>query len=101
MIIKEVTETESILRHHDDVVPDPDLEMRWGGHPDPYIRGGERSKKNGPFRPQFVLKIRGGLGPFPGSATVMTENNSGPICFQRNDQCFWVSLSGILMSLEI
>ena len=31
----------------------------------------------------------------------MTENNSGLICFQRNDQCFGVSLPGILMSLEI
>ena len=36
MIIKEVTETESILAYHDDAVPDPDLEMRGrGGHPDP------------------------------------------------------------------
>ena len=34
MIIKEVTETESILAYHDDVVPDPDLEIREGGHPD-------------------------------------------------------------------
>ena len=34
MIIKEVTETESILAYHDDVVLDPDLEIR-GGHPDP------------------------------------------------------------------
>ena len=34
MIIKEVTETESILAYHDDAVPDPDLEIR-GGHPDP------------------------------------------------------------------
>ena len=32
MIIKEVTET---LAYHDDVVPDPELEMRVGGHPDP------------------------------------------------------------------
>ena len=35
MIIKEVTETESILAYHDDAVPDPDLEIREGGHPNP------------------------------------------------------------------
>ena len=80
-------------------MPDPDLEIR-GGHPNPY--GGEGGlKKNRFFGPQFVLKIRGGPGPFPGSATVMIENNSGPICFQRNDQCFWVTLPWILISLEI
>ena len=31
MIIKEVTETEIILAYHDDVGPDPDLEIRGGG----------------------------------------------------------------------
>ena len=35
MIIKEVTETESILAYHDDAVPDPDLKIREGGHPNP------------------------------------------------------------------
>ena len=42
------------------------------GHPDPEIRGGGLKKKNPPLRPQFGLKIRGGVGlpgPFPGSVT--------------------------------
>ena len=30
-MIKEVTETESILAYHDDAVLDPDLEIRGGG----------------------------------------------------------------------
>ena len=81
MIIKEVTETLSILAYHDDVMPDPDLEIR--GSSRPLDKAGRTVSK----------KI--------GSATVMIENNSGSICFQRNDQCFWVSLPGILMSLEI
>jgi len=62
--------------------------MRGGGvgHPETEIMGaGGRSPKNfsRPFGLQFGLKIRGGPGPFPGSATVKTENNSGPICFQK------------------
>ena len=101
MIIKEVTETESILAYHDDAVPDPDLEIREGGSTKP-LRGGGRSQKKSAFQASVWSKNKGGAGPFPGSATVMTENNSGPICFfQRNDQCFGVSLPGILMSLEI
>ena len=76
---------------------DPDLEIR-GGHPDPQIWGGRVvSKKKSAFQASVWSKNKGG----PGSATVMTENNSGPICFQRNDQCFGVSLPGILISLEI
>ena len=63
MIIKEVTETESILAYHDDAVPDPDLEIREGGSSKP-LRGGGQSQKNRPFRPQFHVKIRGG-GPLP------------------------------------
>ena len=102
MIIKEVTETESILAYHDDVVPDPDLEIRGGeGSSRPLDKGGRAvSKKKLAFLASVWSKNKG-AGPFPGSATVMTENNTGPICFQRNDQCFWVSLLGILMSLEI
>ena len=41
-------------------VPDPDLEITGGGHPDPLIRGeGGRSKNKG----------GGPTGPCPGSAT--------------------------------
>ena len=46
---------------------DPDLQIRWGGHPDPGIKG-EGSPKNflRLFGPQFGLKIRGaGPGPAP------------------------------------
>ena len=36
-------------------VPDADLEIRGGGHPDPYIRGGSLQKKFfRPLGPQFV-----------------------------------------------
>ena len=34
-----------------------------GGHPDPVIGGGVLKKKFPPFRLQFGLKIRGGVGP--------------------------------------
>ena len=39
-------------------VPDPDLEIRWGGgsaHPDPYIRGGWSLKKF--FRPSGLSLV--------------------------------------------
>ena len=51
-------------------MPDPDLEIRWGGgggdHPDPSLdKGGAGSPKNffPLFGPQFGLKIRGGGPP--------------------------------------
>ena len=50
---------------------DADPQIRWGGHPDPEIKG-EGSPKIffRLFGPQFGLKIRGaGPGPSPGSAT--------------------------------
>ena len=43
-------------------MPDPDLQIRGGGHPEPLIRGeGERSTKNffWSFGPKFDLKIWG------------------------------------------
>ena len=44
-------------------VPDPDLDIRGGSHPDPEIRGGSVSKKFfWLFGPQFNLKISGGAG---------------------------------------
>ena len=59
-------------------MPDPDLEIR-GGHPNPY--GGEGGSKKIGLSVLSFVKNKGGAGPFPGSATVMTENNSGLICF--------------------
>ena len=47
-------------------MPDPDLEIREGGsHPGPEIRGGGVISQNifSPFRPQFGLQNKGGLGP--------------------------------------
>ena len=83
---------------------DPDLEIRGGeGSSRPLDKGGRAvSKKKLAFLASVWSKNkRGGPGPFPGSANVMIENNSGPICFQRNDQCFWVSLLEIFMLLEV
>ena len=52
---------------------DPDLDIMGGGG----VGVGERlvSKKKvfWPFEPQFSLKIRGVLGPSPGSATVLVQ----------------------------
>ena len=50
---------------------DPDLQVEVGGsHPDPEIRGASLKKNYfQPFRHQFGLKIIGGPGPSPGSAT--------------------------------
>ena len=46
---------------------DPDIQKAGGrgggGHPDPVIGGGVLKKKFPPFRLQFGLKIRGGVGP--------------------------------------
>ena len=48
-------------------MPDPDLEIREGGsHPGPEIRGGGGVISQNifsPFRPQFGLQNKGGLGP--------------------------------------
>ena len=50
-------------------VPDPDLEIgAWGGG-----EAGLPQKFFWPFRPQFGLKIRGGLSPSPRSATVLVQ----------------------------
>ena len=50
-------------------VPDPDLKIGrgWGGHPEPYIRGGAVSKiiLFRPLGPQFSLKIGGARPPGP------------------------------------
>ena len=59
-------------------MPDPDLEIRWGGgngHPDPYIRGEGRpvSKKNfSVLRASVWSEISGGGSP--GSATAYIRN---------------------------
>ena len=55
-------------------VPDPDLKIRWragGGHPDPWVRVEPvlQNKIFSPFGLPYGLKIRGALGPSPGSAT--------------------------------
>ena len=55
-------------------MPDLDLEIRGGSHPEPLIRGGGGLQKKffWPFGPQFGLKIGGDpapLGPSPGSTT--------------------------------
>ena len=57
-------------------VPDPDLEIRWGGgHPDPWIKGwggGVPVSRYNFFRASFWSKNKGGPGPpgpLPGSAT--------------------------------
>ena len=60
MIIKEVTETESILAYHDDTVPDPDLEIRGGRSSRPLDkRGRVVSKKNQPFRASVWSENKG------------------------------------------
>ena len=49
-------------------MPDPDLEIRGSGHPDPYIKGGGSpppSKFFWPLGPHYGLKIRGGEPPGP------------------------------------
>ena len=68
--------------------PDPEIrggrssrprDKGWrGGHPDPEIRGGGAVAKKifRPFGPQFGLKIGGGPGPSPGSATATIVLNN-------------------------
>ena len=72
-------------------MPDTDLEIRGGGHPE----GGPVSKKKffWPFGPEFGLKIRAGggvagaPGPLPGSATATSDNQISMI-FQRQITVF-------------
>ena len=62
-------------------MPDTDLEIRGGGgggdHPDPPLDKGSPVSKNffPLFGPQLGLKIRGGPGPSPGSATEVSCSN--------------------------
>ena len=44
-------------------MPDPDLDIRGGGHPDPEIRGVVPKNCFREFGPQFGLKIRGEAPP--------------------------------------
>ena len=48
-------------------LPDPDLEIRWGGRSSRPLDKGGRSPKNffSPFGTQFGLKIKGGWAPGP------------------------------------
>ena len=69
--------THSVLYNY--LVPDADLEIRGGGHPDPEITGGGggRYPKNTfrPFGPHLGLKTSG--GPSPGSATDYPPEEGG------------------------
>ena len=58
---------------------DPDLEIREGVIQT--LEGGREVPKKSAFQASVSSKNKGGAGPFPGSATVITENNSGPIWF--------------------
>ena len=72
-LLQPIRSTSSIWVVGSSAVPDPDLEIKGGGgeggHPDPYITGGDSLQKTffWPFGPQFSLKIRG-EGSSPGSA---------------------------------
>ena len=84
---------------------DPDLQVEVGGsHPDPEIRGASLKKNYfQPFRHQFGLKIIGGPGPSPGSATesLVVESRERekkitisvrippPLLGHKNDNCLF------------
>ena len=63
-------------------MPDPDLEIRGGGSSRPLDKGERVVEKKSAFQASVWSKNKGGPGPFSGSGAVMTENNSGPICFK-------------------
>ena len=74
-------------------MPDPDLDIK-GGSSRPLDKGGRAvSKKISLSGPQFGLRIRGGTGPFSGSATVMTEKIVARFVF-RGMISVWGFLTG-------
>ena len=68
-------------------VPDTDLEIRGGGHPDPYIRGGGQSPKKifSAPRTSVCLKIRGAPPPPPPPGPPLDP----PLTTHKTDILLW------------